>query len=394
VKTIEQVDVGGRRVFLRVDFNVPLENGRVTDDSRIRAALPTIRYALEHGAKLILASHLGRPKGKVDPKYSLQPVASALGAMLARNVAMAPDCVGDEVEAAVARMSRGDVMLLENLRFHAEEEKNDPTFAASLARFADVYVNDAFGAAHRAHASTAGIVDHVATAAAGFLLLKEVRALGGLLSGAASPFVTVVGGAKVSDKIALLQNLLGRVSSILVGGAMAYTFLKAEGHVVGNSRVEEDKLDLAEDILAKARLHGVAIELPSDHVCATEFAETAKPVVVSSVDIPPGLMGLDIGSATRDRYVRVLSAAKTIFWNGPMGVFEWDAFAAGTMAVAAAVADSKAVSVVGGGDSVAALSKSGRTADVTHVSTGGGASLEMLEGRALPGVVALEAKAK
>jgi phosphoglycerate kinase len=392
MKTIEQVDLRGRRVFIRVDFNVPLEDGQVAESSRIVAALPTIRYAVEHGARVVLASHLGRPKGKPDPKYSLKPVATALGSLLGRQVTMAPDCIGKPVEDLVAAMSDGDVVLLENLRFHAEEETNDSAFAAALARLADVYINDAFGTAHRAHASTAGIVDHVRTAAAGFLLKKEVDALGGLLTGAASPFVAVVGGAKVSDKILLLENLLGRVSSILVGGAMAYTFLKAQGHAVGSSRVEEDKLDLASGVLLKAKAHGVAIELPSDHLCAAEFAETAKPVAVDSVDIPAGLMGLDIGHKTVARYAAVLAKAGTIFWNGPMGVFEWDAFSGGTMAIAAAVADSPAVSVVGGGDSVAALTKSGRTDDITHVSTGGGASLEMLEGRALPGVTALEAK--
>jgi phosphoglycerate kinase len=392
MKTIDQVELRGRRVFIRVDFNVPIENSRVAETSRIVAALPTIRYAIEHGARVVLASHLGRPKGTADPKYSLAPVATALRDLLDRKVTMAPDCVGKPVEGLVAAMSDGDVLLLENLRFHAEEEKNDPLFSAALARLADVYVNDAFGTAHRAHASTTGIVDHVAIAAAGFLLKKEVDALGGLLKNPASPFVAVVGGAKVSDKIMLLENLLGRVSSILVGGAMAYTFLKAQGHSVGSSRVEQDKLDLAVGVLAKANSRSVAIELPSDHLCATEFAATAKPVEVDSVDIPAGLMGLDIGRKTIGRYAGILAKAATIFWNGPMGVFEWDAFSDGTMAIAAAVADSNAVSVVGGGDSVAALTKSGRTSDITHVSTGGGASLEMLEGRELPGVTALEAK--
>jgi phosphoglycerate kinase len=392
MKTIDQVELRGRRVFIRVDFNVPLEDGRVAETSRIVAALPTIRYAIARGARVVLASHLGRPKGKRDAKYSLAPVATTLGDLLGCKVTMAPDCVGKPVEDLVAAMSDGDVLLLENLRFHAEEEKNDPVFCEALARLADVYVNDAFGTAHRAHASTAGIVAHVHSAAAGFLLKKEVDALGGLLRSPAPPFVAVVGGAKVSDKIMLLENLLGRVSSILVGGAMAYTFLKAQGHAVGGSRVEEDKLDLAAGVLAKAQDRGVAIELPSDHLCAAEFAETAKALAVDTVDIPDGLMGLDIGRKTSDRYTGILAKAATIFWNGPMGVFEWEAFSRGTMAIAAAVADSKAVSVVGGGDSVAALTKSGRTSDITHVSTGGGASLEMLEGRELPGVTALEAK--
>ena len=393
MKTIDQIDIAGRRVFIRVDFNVPLEDGRVSEDSRIVAALPTIRYAIKRGARVILASHLGRPKGKPTPEYSLRPAAAVLAEHLGRPVAMAPDCIGPEVEKQVAALANGDVLLLENLRFHSEEEKNDPAFSAALAKLADVYVNDAFGTAHRAHASTAGIVDHVRTAAAGFLLKKEVDALSGLLKGAASPFVAVVGGAKVSDKITLLDNLTGRVSSILVGGAMAYTFLKAGGHSVGKSRVEEGKLDLAKQLVAKAASRNVALELPSDHVCAREFAESATPVAVNSVDIPADLMGLDIGPRTRERYAAIIARAKTIFWNGPMGVFEWDAFSAGTMAMARAVADSDAVSVVGGGDSVAALAKSGRTADITHVSTGGGASLEMLEGRQLPGVTALERKA-
>jgi phosphoglycerate kinase len=394
MKTIDEVELGGRHVFIRVDFNVPLEDGDVAEDSRIVAALPTIRHAIERSSRVVLASHLGRPKGKPAPEDSLRPVAKALGKLLGRDVVMASDCVGADVEAAVNELTDGDVLLLENLRFHAEEEENDPVFSAQLARVADVYINDAFGTAHRAHASTVGIVEHVPVAAAGFLLKKEVDALGGLLKGAASPFVAVVGGAKVSDKITLLENLLDRVKAILVGGAMAYTFLKAQGHTVGKSRVEEDKLDLAKHLLEKAAAKDVRIELPSDHVCAATFAETAEPLYVDSIDIPATLMGLDIGPRTRERYASILERASTIFWNGPMGVFEWEAFAAGTMAVADAVADSRAVSVVGGGDSVAALTKSGRTGDITHVSTGGGASLEMLEGRTLPGVAALEAKAK
>ena len=393
LKTIDQVDLAGKRVFIRVDFNVPLEGGRVADDSRIRAALPTIQYACERGARVILGSHLGRPKG-VTPEFSLAPVAEALGALLGKKVQFAKDCIGADVEEQAAALKPGEVLLLENLRFHKEEEKNDPAFTAALARLCDVYVNDAFGTAHRAHASTAGMVDYVDTAVAGFLLKRELDALGSLLISPARPFVVVVGGAKVSDKIGVLENLLPRVDAILIGGAMAYTFLVAQGHKVGASRVEQDKLDVARKLLEGAAAKNVAIELPIDHVCAAEFKDGANPVTVNSVDIPDGVMGLDVGPKTRERYGARIKSAKTIFWNGPMGVFEWERFAAGTMAIANAVADSSAHSVVGGGDSVAALEKSGRAGDVTHVSTGGGASLELLEGQQLPGVVALERKAR
>jgi len=303
---------------------------------------------------------------------------------------MAPDCVGKAAENVVAALGDGDVALLENLRFHSEEEQNDPAFAKSLAGLADVYVNDAFGTAHRAHASTAGITAFVDQVAAGYLMKREVEMLAGLLESPKRPFVAIVGGAKVSDKIQLLTNMLEKVDSILVGGAMAYTFLKAQGHAVGSSRVEEDKLDLASDLLVHAATANVSIELPEDHIAAATFDENAEPVRIDGVDIPDGLMGLDIGEATQRRYARIIAAAATILWNGPMGVFEWKSFAAGTLAVAEAVADAPATSVVGGGDSVAALEKSGRSGDITHVSTGGGASLELLEGRTLPGIAALE----
>jgi len=394
LKTIDEVDLSGKRVFIRVDFNVPLDGNRVTENSRIVSALPTIRHAVDSGARVLLASHLGRPKGKPNPDFSLAPVAAELERLLGKPVRIAPDCVGKRVAALVEGMRGGDVLLLENLRFHPEEEANDPEFSRELASLADVYVNDAFGTAHRAHASTVGMTRYVPVVAAGFLMQREVRALSGLLEAPKKPFVAIVGGAKVSDKIQLLTNLLARVDAILIGGAMAYTLLKAQGHAVGDSRVEQDKLELAASLLADAARSGVAIELPSDHVAAREFAESAEPVAVAGVDIGDGLMGLDIGPETRRRYRERIVAASTILWNGPMGVFEWPSFAAGTMAVAEAVADSDGVSVVGGGDSVAALSQSGRSADVTHVSTGGGASLEFLEGRTLPGIAALDAKEK
>jgi len=391
-KTIDQAELRGRRVFIRVDFNVPIEAGSVTDTSRIRAALPTIRHATEAGARVILASHLGRPKGKPDPKYTLEPVAEALASFLGKPVSFATDCVGPAAEAAVAELKDGDVVLLENLRYHAEEEANDPAFAKALASLCDVYVNDAFGSAHRAHASTAGIVEHVGIAVAGFLMKKELESLSFLLHSPAKPFVAIVGGAKVSDKIAVLESLLERVDVLLVGGAMAYTFLKAEGRAVGSSRVEDDRLETAAHLIESAKRKNVAFELPRDHVCAREFKAEAPPVVVESTDIPGGLMGLDIGPKTQRLYAQHVASAKTVFWNGPMGVFEWKPYAAGTMAIAAAVADSSARTVVGGGDSVAALEASGRSADIGHVSTGGGASLEFLEGRELPGVAALERK--
>lgn len=390
MKTIDQLDLGGRRVFIRVDFNVPLKNGRVTENSRIANALPTIRHAIDAGARVVLASHLGRPKGEVRPEFSLSPAAAELTELLGRKVAMAPDCVGSITGLTVDGMEDGDIVLLENLRFHPEEEKNDPAFARQLAALADVYVNDAFGTAHRAHASTAGITEHIDEVAAGFLMKREVEMLSGLLREPEHPFVAIVGGAKVSDKIQLLSNMLDKVDSILIGGAMAYTFLKAQGHAVGASRVEEDRLELAAELLERAQAANTSIELPEDHIAAASFDEQADAVSVETIAIPEGLMGLDIGAATRARYAAIIAAARTVLWNGPMGVFEWDRFAEGTMAIAEAVADSSATSVVGGGDSVSALKRSGRSGDITHVSTGGGASLELLEGRTLPGIEALE----
>jgi phosphoglycerate kinase len=392
VRSIEQLPLEGRRVFIRVDFNAPVKNGRITDATRIRAAKKTIQHALARGAKVILASHLGRPKGKPAPEYSLGPIAQQLSEEISKPVALLPDCIGAEVEKHIAAMKPGDVALLENLRFHAEEERNDPAFAKALASLCDVYVNDAFGAAHRAHASTAGIADHVKECGAGYLMFEEVAALGSLLHDPPRPFVAVVGGAKVGDKIKLMRNLLDRVDSLIVGGAMAYTFLHTRGIPVGASMVDDDNLELARELLADAARRGIRIALPVDHVVAREFKETAPTQVTSGEPIEEGSMGLDIGPKTRELFRAILLEAKTIFWNGPMGVFEWDSCAAGTMAVANAVADSQAHSVIGGGDSVAALSKSGRSSEVTHVSTGGGASLEFLEGRELPGVAALEKK--
>lgn len=387
MKTLDQLNLNGKRVFIRVDFNVPLKGTAVTDATRIDAALPTIRYALEHGARVILASHLGRPKGKVDPAFSLAPVRAALEDKLGRPVALASDCIGPEVEQQVAALRDGEVLLLENLRFHAAEEKNEPGFAAALARLADVYVNDAFGTAHRAHASTAGMVPLVAARAAGFLLQRECEYLGRIVSAPERPFVAILGGAKVSDKITVIESLLERVNSLLIGGAMAYTFLRAQGIETGTSLVEEGQIDLARGLMATARQRGVELLLPVDHVVAPNAESGAAATTVRSISAQQ--MGLDIGPETVSAFRTVVAAARTVFWNGPLGMFEVPPFDAGTMAIAAAVADSDATSVIGGGDSVAAVMRSGRAGDITHISTGGGASLEFLEGKPLPGLAAL-----
>ncbi len=391
--SLSDLDVAGKRVFMRVDFNVPLADGKIADDTRIQAALPSIGYVLENRGRLILASHLGRPKGKPEPKYTLKPVADRLGELLRKPVKFAPDCVGPEVEKIVAGLKDGDALLLENLRFHAEEEKNDPAFAKQLAAFCDVYINDAFGAAHRAHASTAGMAAYVKLAAAGFLMQKEIDALNHALTKAEKPYVAIVGGAKISDKIELIENFINIADTILIGGAMAYTFFRAKGFETGKSLVELDKIDLARQLMAKASERGVAIELPIDHVVASGLDST-EATVTSVQKTPPDRMGLDIGPETVQRYSEIIRKAKTIVWNGPMGVFENPKFAQGTFGVARAVAEANAFSIVGGGDSAAAVAQSGVESKITHISTGGGASLEFLSGQKLPGVEVLTDKSK
>jgi len=389
--SLSDLDPRGKRVFMRADFNVPMRDGAITDDTRIRASLPSIRYVVDKGGRLILASHLGRPKGKPEPKYSLKPVAQRLGKLLGKPVAFAPDCVGPEVQKMVDSLRDGDVLLLENLRFHAEEEKNDPAFAKQLAALCDAYVNDAFGAAHRAHASTAGIASYVRAAAAGFLVQKELESLGHALTKAEKPYVAIVGGAKVSDKIELFESFLNLANQILIGGAMAYTFLRAQGVATGKSLVEADKIDQANHLLTRAKEQGVSMELPVDHVVAKSI-DSAEAWTVPISQTPADCMGLDIGPETVRRYSSIIAKAKTIVWNGPMGVFENPKFAQGTFAIARAVAEAGAFSIVGGGDSVAAVTQAGVESKITHISTGGGASLEFLSGQKLPGVEVLTDK--
>lgn len=399
--SIRDLDLKNKRVFIRVDFNVPLdEHGRVTDDTRIVETLPTIDYALQHRGHVILASHLGRPKGKPNPKMSLRPVAEHLRILLDKtksrdcNVGFSPDCVGWEAEEMVKKLEPGQLLLLENLRFHPEEEANDENFAKSLAKLAELYVNDAFGAAHRAHASTAGITRFVSKSAAGLLMEKELQYLGKVLANPERPFIAILGGAKVSDKIEVIRNLMPKVDALLIGGAMAYTFMKAQGREIGKSLVEDDKLELARQLLAQAKSKGLTFSLPVDELVADKIAADAQvSTIEASQPIPAGKMGLDIGPKTRDLYATQISKAKTILWNGPMGVFEVAPFAAGTVAIAQAIAKNRgATSIVGGGDSVAAVHQAGVADKITHISTGGGASLEFLEGKKLPGVEALTDK--
>jgi phosphoglycerate kinase len=386
---INDLDLKGKRVFVRVDFNVPIKESKVRDDLRIREALPTIRYGMDHGAILVLASHLGRPKGKPNTEFTLAPVAERLSVLLGKKVTFVGDCIGPEVGKAVAAAAPGDVILLENLRFHKEEEENDPEFCKKLGSLASVYINDAFGSAHRAHASTEGITHYVEKAAGGFLMEKELRYLGGALENPQRPFVSILGGAKISGKIDVIENMLGKVDRLLIGGAMMFTFFKSQGKSIGNSLCEDDKLDLARDLLARA---GSRIVLPVDAIAAASLENEASAHEVPADRIPDGEVGVDIGPKTVAAYAEIIRTAKTIVWNGPMGVFEKDAFAAGTIGVARAVADSQAVSIVGGGDSAAAVAKAGLADRITHISTGGGASLEFLAGQVLPGVAALNDK--
>lgn len=394
--SIRDLDLQGKRVFIRVDFNVPIEDGKVTDDTRITSAVPTIQFAIDKGARVILASHLGRPKGERNPKYSLKPVASHLAEILARPVAFAEDCVGDAAATVVDSLKPGELALLENLRFHPEEEKNDPEFSKQLASLCDIYVNDAFGTAHRAHASTEGITHFVGQSAAGFLMEKELRYLLDTLASPLRPFVVILGGAKVSDKIQVIDNLLKTADSVLIGGAMAYTFLKARGLEIGKSLVEDDKLDLASRLEADAVARGVKLLLPLDHVVAAGPDDGASARNVSVNETPADLMGLDIGAETRKLYAGTIAAARTVIWNGPMGMFEKVPFDQGTRSVAQAVVDASekhnATSIIGGGDSVAAIHETGLADKITHISTGGGATLELLAGDTLPGVAALTEK--
>ena len=390
LNTIREADLSNKRVLIRVDFNVPLKEGKVTDATRIVAALPTIKYILSQpGTSLVVMSHFGRPKGKKNPDFSMIPVGKKFEELLGRPVKVASDVIGEEVRKEVEALKAGEVLLLENCRFYPDEEANNPEFAKELASFGDVYVNDAFGTAHRAHASTEGVA-HYLPAYAGFLIEKEVKFMAPLLENPEKPFVAIIGGSKVSSKISVLESLVKTCDAIVIGGGMAYTFLKVQGHQIGKSLVEDDYLETARNFLAAAEKKGVKVILPVDHVCAAAFAEDAEPVAVDAIDIPADLMGMDIGPKTTAAIVAELANAKSVVWNGPMGVFEFASFAKGTEAVAKALAASKATTVVGGGDSVAAINKFGLADKISHVSTGGGASLEFLEGKVLPGIKALE----
>lgn len=390
-KTIEDIAVSGKRILVRCDFNVPLKDGVITNDKRIVAALPTIRYLLGQNARVILCSHLGRPKGEVKPEFSLAPVAKRLSELLGKPVVMAADVVGEDAGAKAAALKDGEVLLLENVRFEPGETKNDPALAKAFASLADIYVNDAFGSAHRAHASTAGVADYL-PAVCGYLIQKEIAFMGGALESPKRPLVAILGGAKVSDKIGVIENLLGKVDTLIVGGGMAYTFMKYQGRSIGNSLLEEDKVELAGKTLEDAKAAGVQFLLPVDNVIGDKFDENCNTKIVNGEGIPDGWMGLDIGPASQKLFAEAIKGAGTIIWNGPMGVFEMDKFAVGTNTVAKAVAESGAVSIIGGGDSVAAVTKLGYADKMSHISTGGGASLEFLEGKELPGIACLNDK--
>ncbi len=387
-KSVEDIDVRGKKVLVRCDFNVPLKDGVITDENRITGALPTIKYLIDHEAKVILCSHLGRPKGEFNMKYSLAPVAKRLSERLGKEVPLAADVVGEDAQAKAAALKNGDVMLLENVRFHAEEEKNDPEFSKKLASLAEIFVNDAFGTAHRAHSSTAGVADYL-PAVCGYLIQKEISVMGKALEDPVRPFVAILGGAKVSDKIGVINNLIDKVDMLIIGGGMAYTFFRALGSSIGTSICENDKIDLALSLIKKAHEKGVSFLLPVDNIIGREYKEDTTFMRIYSDSIPDGWMGLDIGEKTQELFAKSLIGAGTIVWNGPMGVSEWENFASGTRTVAKAVAESGAISIIGGGDSAAAIEQLGYADKMTHVSTGGGASLEFLEGRELPGIACL-----
>ncbi len=390
-KTIEDIEVSGKRVLVRCDFNVPMKDGVITSDKRIVEALPTIKYLMSNNAKVILCSHMGKPKGEIVEKYSLAPVAAHLSKLLGVEVAFAKDTIGEDAKAKAAALSEGEVLLIENTRFDKREEKNDAEFAKELASMAEIFVNDAFGAAHRAHASTAGVADYL-PAVCGYLIQKEISIMGKALADPARPFVAILGGAKVSDKIAVIENLIEKCDTLIIGGGMAYTFFKAMGYEIGTSICEDDRVELAKDTMEKAKSKGVNFLLPIDNVLGKEYNENTEPMIASSNAIPSDWMGLDIGPASRELFAKAIKGAGTVVWNGPMGVSEWANFAAGTEAVATAVAESGAVSIIGGGDSAAAIEKLGFADKMTHISTGGGASLEFLEGKNLPGIACLNDK--
>ena len=390
-KSVEDIDVSGKKVLVRCDFNVPMKDGKITDETRINGALPTIKYLLSKNAAVILCSHMGRPKGEFNPAFSLAPVAKRLSELLGQEVVLAADVIGEDAKAKAAALKPGEVMMIENVRFHKEEEKNDPAFAKELASMAEIYVNDAFGTAHRAHASTAGVADYL-PAVCGYLIQKEISVMGKALSDPARPFTAILGGAKVSDKIGVINNLIDKVDTLIIGGGMAYTFMRALGNTTGTSICEEDKLELASDLMKKARAKGVSFLIPVDNIVAREYKEDADFMRIYSDAIPDGWMGLDIGPTTQELFTKTIAGSGTVIWNGPMGVSEWENFAAGTRAVAKAVAECGGISIIGGGDSAAAVEKLGYADKMTHVSTGGGASLEFLEGLELPGIACLQDK--